>query len=48
MAYHTYLFLISAGDNFRHIEVVACDIDAARADLLDAFWDVEIIQWGVK
>lgn len=48
MKYRTYLFLILAGDNFRHIEVVACDIEAARADLLDAYEGVEIIQWGVK
>jgi hypothetical protein len=46
MTYSTYRLLIRTASGGQHIEVVACDADAAKADVLEAFADCEIIQVG--
>jgi hypothetical protein len=46
MNYKTYRILIRFGSGARHIEVVACDLEAAKADVMQAFDGVEIIQAG--
>ena len=47
MTYRTYRFLVRHLDSARHIEVVACDYEAAVADLAEAFDGIEILQWGI-
>lgn len=47
MTYYTFRVLVRFGDRARHLEVVACDIEAAKADIREAFPDSEIIQWGI-
>lgn len=45
MAYHTFQILVNSNSP-RWIEVVACDYEAAKADLQAAYGnDVEILQW---
>jgi hypothetical protein len=48
MNYRTFSLLIRTGDTARHIEVVACDLSAARADVEAAYGKVEVIQWSVR
>lgn len=47
MTYRTYRFLVRHLDSARHIEVVACDYEAALADLTEAFEGLEVLQWGI-
>lgn len=44
--YQTYRMLIRFGTRVVHIEVVAVDISAAKADVFQAYEGAEIIQWG--
>lgn len=46
MSYKKYRVLIRIGDRAKHVEVVACDIDAALADVRQGFEGCEIIQAG--
>jgi hypothetical protein len=47
LTYHTYTFLIRTRDSGRWIHVVACDKDAAVADIRQGYGeDTEIIQWS--
>lgn len=46
MKYNTYRILIRTTKGGRHIEVVACDAESAKADVMAAYADCEIIQIG--
>lgn len=46
MTYKTYRILIRTSTGGKHIEVLACDVESAKADVLAAFSDCEIIQAG--
>lgn len=44
MAYQTYEVSINAGSSLKFVEIVACDMQAARADIRATYGDdVEII-----
>lgn len=45
MPYQTYEISIVSGDSLKFIEVVACDLNAAIADVKEAYGnDVEVAQ----
>ncbi len=46
MTYNTYRLLIRTASGALHIEIVACDAEAAKADVMQAYTDCEIIQIG--
>lgn len=48
MAYSTFSLLIAIGNFSRWIEVSAVSIDAAKADVTDAYGDICIVQWSVR
>lgn len=48
MTYLTFSLLIVDGDFSRWIEVPAVSIEAAKADVAEAYGSVEVVQWSVK
>lgn len=48
MAYQIYSLLIVAGTFSRWIEVSAISIDAAKADIIEAYGEIQVLQWSVK
>lgn len=48
MAYKLFSLLVVAGDFSRWMDVAAISIEAAEADVRQAYGDVRIAQWSVR
>jgi hypothetical protein len=46
MKYATYRLLVNLGGKVRHLEIVAISKDAALADVVAAYGDVQLIQYS--
>lgn len=48
MEYQTYKLLVSFSGKPKWFEFAAVSLDAAKADVREAYGDFELIQWGIK
>jgi hypothetical protein len=48
MTYRTYSILIADADFSRWVDVCAVSEDAAIADVVAAYGNVRVVQWGCK
>lgn len=48
MNYRTFSILIVDGEFSRYIEIIAISIEAAKADIAEAFGNVYVLTWQEK